>query len=97
MRPAGDRSVEDNAAEGRFEMAVGDALAFIAYRREGGSVALLHTEVPETLEGQGIGSALVRGTLDRLRAEGKNVVPLCSFVVRFVERHPEYGDMIVGR
>ena len=63
-------------------------------RSGGGRIALLHTEVPEALSGQGVGSKLVRGVLDALRAEGAKVVPRCEFVAAYVERHPEYRDMV---
>jgi uncharacterized protein len=87
--------VRDNPAIGRFEMASGGAVAFIAYERTGdGQIALLHTEVPEALSGQGVGSKLVRGTLDAVRAEGLKVVPRCEFVAAYVERHPEYRDLL---
>ena len=87
--------MEDNPAVGRFEMRSGGALAFVEYRREGdGRIALLHTEVPEALSGQGVGSKLVRGVLDSIRAEGAKVVPRCEFVAAYVARHPEYRDMV---
>jgi uncharacterized protein len=87
--------VEDNPALSRFEMRSGGAVAFVDYRRAGdGRIALLHTEVPEALSGQGVGSKLVRGVLDALRAEGAKVVPRCEFVAAYVERHPEYRAMV---
>ena len=87
--------VRDNPAMGRFEMVSGDAVAFVEYERSGGDrIALLHTEVPEALSGQGVGSKLVRGVLDALRAEGAKVVPRCEFVAAYVERHPEYRDLL---
>ena len=86
--------VRDNPAASRFEMASGGAVAFVEYRRAGDRIALLHTEVPEALSGQGVGSKLVRGTLDAVRAEGLKVVPRCEFVAAYVERHPEYRDMV---
>jgi uncharacterized protein len=87
--------VKDNPAMGRFEIAGGGAVAFVEYERSGGGrIALLHTEVPEALSGQGVGSKLVRGVLDALRAEGARVVPRCEFVAAFVERHPEYRDLL---
>jgi len=89
---AGD--VEDNPAQSRFELRTPDGIAFVAYRRAGGHVVLTHTEVPEALSGQGIGSKLVRGTLDRLRAEGAQVVPRCEFAAAFIQRHPEYHDLV---
>ena len=87
--------VKDNPAMGRFEIAGGGAVAFVECERSGGGrIALLHTEVPEALSGQGVGSKLVRGVLDALRAEGAKVVPRCEFVAAFVERHPEYRDLL---
>src|SRR4028119_2525140 len=86
--------VEDNPAKGRFEMASGDAVAFVEYTRAGHRIALLHTEVPEALSGQGVGSKLARGALDAVRAEGLKVVPRCGFVAAYVERHPEYRDLL---
>ena len=52
-----------------------------------------HTEVPEALSGQGVGSRLVRGVLDRTRAESGKVVLRSEFVAAYVERRPEYRDL----
>ncbi len=87
--------VKDNPATCRFEMRSGGAVASVEYRRAGGGrIALLHTEVPEALSGRGVGSKLVRGVLDALRAEGAKVVPRCEFVAAYMERHPEYRDLL---
>ena len=87
--------VRDNPAASRFEMASGGAVAFVEYERTNDRrIALLHTEVPEALSGRGVGSKLVRGVLDMLRAQGAKAVPRCEFVAAYVERHPEYRDMV---
>jgi predicted GNAT family acetyltransferase len=87
--------VMDNLAASRFELASDMDIASIAYRREGsGRIVLTHTEVPKALSGRGIGSKLVRGTLDRLRREGLRIVPRCEFAAAFIERHPEYRDLL---
>ena len=86
--------VRDNPAASRFEMASGDAFAFVEYTRAGDRIVLTHTEVPAASSGQGVGSKLVRGTLDALRAEGVKVVPRCEFVAAYIERHPEYRDLL---
>jgi predicted GNAT family acetyltransferase len=89
--------VKDNPAASRFEMASGGAVAFVAYERAGdGRIALLHTEVPEALSGQGVGSKLVRGVLDAARAEGLKVVPCCEFVAAYLERHHEHRDIVAN-
>ncbi len=85
--------VRDNPATSRFEMASGDAVAFVEYMRAGDRIVLIHTEVPEALSGRGVGSKLVRGTLEAVRTEGLKVVPRCGFVAAYVERHPEYRDL----
>ncbi|MGA3157993.1 MAG: GNAT family N-acetyltransferase [Steroidobacteraceae bacterium] len=77
----------------RYEMRLGDAVAFIDYRREGTIVALTHAEVPAALNGRGIGSALVRGTLELIKAAGEQVRPLCSFVAAYMAQHPEYEGL----
>lgn len=86
--------VTDNAAAGRYELAVGDAIAFLRYAERDGRRVLLHTEVPDALSGQGVGSALVRGALDRLRAAGRQADSRCEFVDAFVARHPDYRDVV---
>jgi predicted GNAT family acetyltransferase len=78
----------------RFEMASGNATAFIEYRRSGNQIVLTHTEVPEAMSGQGVGSKLVGGVLDAIRAEGVAVVPECEFVANFIQRHPGYQSLV---
>lgn len=55
---------------------------------------IAHTEVDARREGEGIGSALVRGTLDHLRESGKTVIPTCPFTAAYIQRHPEYVDLV---
>ena len=87
-------TVRDNPAMGRFEMASDGAVAFVAYEREGDRIVLTHTEVPEALSRQGVGSKLVGGVLDAIRAEGATVIPECEFVASFIQRHPGYRSLL---
>jgi predicted GNAT family acetyltransferase len=79
---------------GRFELEAGGETAMAAYRREGDLIVFTHTEVPEPLEGKGIGSQLVKGALDQVRGEGLKILPLCTFVRHYVETHPETQDLV---
>ncbi|WP_343718260.1 GNAT family N-acetyltransferase [Inquilinus sp.] len=88
--------VTDNPALSRFEMAVDGVTAFVTYRREGEVLALIHTEVPQALSGRGVGSALARGTLDLIRAAGIKIRPLCPFIAAFIQRHPDYADLVAA-
>jgi predicted GNAT family acetyltransferase len=92
---ARDVRVEDNPRELRYELRVdGDLAGEIRYRRQPGSVVLIHTEIEPSLEGQGLGAVLVRGALEDIRARGARVVPLCPFVAAFIRRHHEYADLV---
>jgi predicted GNAT family acetyltransferase len=86
--------VRNNEAESRYELERDGETAFAAYSVDGDSIVFDHTVVPETLEGRGVGSALVEGALDDARGRGLKVVPLCSFVKGWIERHPEAQDLV---
>lgn len=87
------RVVEDNAAQSRFELRVGEELAVAEYRRQPGHLTFVHTEVPNALRGQGLGSQLARGALELIRARGEKVASRCSFMTAFLEKHPEFDDL----
>ena len=85
--------VRDNPASNRFELALAGGTAFVTYHREPGVITLLHAEVPAELAGRGHGSALVKGALDLIRAEGLKVHPRCPFVDVYMRRHRESDDL----
>lgn len=91
-----DTGVVDRPDQNRFELAIGDELALAYYKLDGDRVVLTHTEVPQALSGQGVGSRLAKGVFEQIRASGRKVVPRCSFMVGWVSRHKEYDDIVVG-
>jgi uncharacterized protein len=87
--------VRDNPEEHRYEILVDGRLSGIAeYQVSGSTVVLPHTEIIPALRGQGLGAALVRGALDDVRRSGRAVVAGCWYVARFIDDHPEYGDLL---
>ena len=88
-------AVVDNRERHRYELRVGDTVAgIVQYATEPGTVVLVHTEIAPSVEGEGLGSKLVAGALDDIRARGLEVVPLCPFAAAYIERHPEYADLV---
>jgi uncharacterized protein len=81
--------VTDNQSESRFEFRDGDLLAELKYHRNGNRFVLLHTGVPEQLEGRGVGGRLVAAAIDRAARQGLTVVPLCPFARSWLERHAD--------
>ena len=87
--------VSHNEKESRFEASLLDGLAYLRYRiLRDGTLVLVHTEVPPVLEGRGIASRLARAALELARARRAKVVVLCPFVATFIERHPEFKDLV---
>ena len=83
----------DNVARKRFELGTEAGTAFVDYRRSGMTLYLNHAEVPVALTGRGIGTRLVRETLDMIRDRGERIVPVCPFVQAFVRRNPAYAGL----
>jgi len=87
--------VQDNPAEGRYEVLVDDELAgFTEYKIRDGRHWFVHTEIGERHGGKGVGAFLVRSALDDLRTKGVQIVPTCPFVEGWIERHPDYDDLV---
>ena len=86
----------DNEAEHRYEARVGGEVGGVAvYERRAGVIDFQHTEVDDSLEGQGVGSALARAALDDVRRDGTlRVVASCPFIAEWIERHPDYRDLL---
>src|SRR5262245_15927126 len=87
--------VRDNPDESRFEAYVDGALAgFSVYVTSHRTLMFVHTEVDDAFEGKGVGSSLVRQSLDQLRErEGLRVTASCPFVRAWMRKHPEYLDL----
>ena len=79
----------------RYELRSGDDLiGIVAYRLAAGVITLVHTEVRDEFEGQGHAATLARGALDDARSRGLRVVPSCPYIASYVEKHPEYADLV---
>jgi predicted GNAT family acetyltransferase len=84
-----DPAVVDNETAHRFEVEVDGHLAELVYRRDGQRLVLVHTGVPDELEGQGIGGRLVRAAVARAADESLTIVPNCPFARGWLEKHPQ--------
>ena len=88
-------SVRNNPALNRYELDVDGRTAVSYYRLAPGVITFTHTEVPPELEGHGIGSRLVRGALEAVRAQRLKVVARCPFVSAYMAKHPEFNDLLL--
>jgi hypothetical protein len=82
-----------NTAQQRFEIHLNGDVALADYRLTGDTIIFPHTEVPPKYEGRGIASKLAHAALEYARTNNYHVRPLCSFIVTYIDRHPEYQPL----
>ncbi|MDX1621436.1 MAG: GNAT family N-acetyltransferase [Nitriliruptorales bacterium] len=80
--------------DGRYVLEEAPDEGFLKFEESDGRLILIHTQVADEREGQGVGSALVRFALDDAEERGLTVVPECNFVAGWLERHPDRAERI---
>jgi uncharacterized protein len=80
---------------GRFELERDGLVATLDYSVTGKVLALIHSEIPEALRGSGIASTLAKTALDWAREHQMQVDVVCPFVAAYLEKHPEYADLVL--
>ncbi len=88
--------VRDNPERSRFEIRVGDDLAGMLLYQDGRDdvLQLVHTEIHPRFEGHGLASTLIRSVLDTERERGQQILPVCPFVKAYLQKHPDYVDLV---
>jgi len=89
-----DTPVTHDRVARRFVSLIEGHTSAIDYALDGDVMTILHTNVPEPLAGRGIAGALTREALATARSERWSVVPACSYARAFIEKHPEYQDLL---
>ena len=72
----------------------GQDIGFTEYVRKGGRYLFVHTEIDPAFGGRGLGTILAQGAMDAMRAEHARIVPLCPFITRWIDNHPDYADLV---
>jgi predicted GNAT family acetyltransferase len=88
--------VRHDSARHEFSVEVEGHVGALDYDLRGNTMTITHTLVPEAIGGRGVAAELTRFALETARANGWKVVPLCSYAVAYLRRHPEYGDLLQG-
>jgi len=91
-----DYNVQHNIAESRFEVIIDNLTSVVDYTVDhNGNLKITHTGVPQQLEGRGIAAALTKAILNYARDNFIKVRPLCPYTKAYIEKHPEYSDLVV--
>ncbi|MDD4557131.1 MAG: GNAT family N-acetyltransferase [Alphaproteobacteria bacterium] len=86
--------VTHNLEKQLFEFSEGEFQAYLGYKQEANEMVIYTTQVPKELGGRGVASLLTKTALDYAVANGLKIVPLCSFVETYIERHKDYQDYL---
>jgi predicted GNAT family acetyltransferase len=87
--------VRDEPGRSRYEVSVdGQVVGFAEYRLLGHRAHFHHTFIDPVWRGRRLAEVLVRSALDDARQAGRTIVPECWYVAGFIERHPEYADLV---
>ena len=90
-------TVTRNEEKHRYEAILDGQLAgFAQFRTKPGITIFWHTEVDPGFEGKGVGSTLARAALDDIRSRGERVVAQCPFIAAYIQRHPDYADLLTS-
>lgn len=82
---------------GRLTLRLGEAgQGFLDYVRDNQRMVVVHTEVPKSLRGRGVGAVLVEAALAEARRRGWQVEARCSYVARYLERRSSKGDAVTS-
>jgi len=81
--------LKDNLALGRFEMIEQGQTVFADYRRDEGRLFIDHVEAPPALRGTGAAGRFMEALVAAARMEGATLVPICSYAVDWLRRHPQ--------
>ncbi len=87
-------TIERNDASHRFVATVDGMLCVLEYRLRDNVFAIDHTGVPDAVGGRGIAAALTQSALDTARREGWRVRPNCAYSIAYIEKHPQYRDLL---
>jgi hypothetical protein len=86
--------VVDDHGKSKFEIVVDGVVAELVYRRRADRLVLVHTGVPDSLSGRGVGGQLVKAAVDWAAKDRLTVVPVCPFAREWLERHPDEAEKV---
>lgn len=89
-----DYDLINNEGDNRFQFEIDGAIAFINYLKRGDVYYLIHTEVPESMQGMGIAGALVEKTFRYLEDRAFKIMPYCPYIQSYLKRHPEWEKLV---
>lgn len=74
-----------------------ELLAEMTYSKAGDSLIIIdHTDVAESMKGQGVGRLLLDVIVAMIRRQGKKIIPLCPYAKSVFDKDPSIRDVLQG-
>jgi len=91
-------NVVHEPAAHRYAIFIGnEEVGHLEYSQMVNEIHFTHTFVNPAHQGKNLAAILTKFALDDVRAEGKHkVVPVCSYTVRYMEKHPDTQDLLLN-
>lgn len=86
--------VIDNKEMNRFETEIDGHQAIIEYSVLPNILSLNHIEVDKELAGKGVASEMTEKVLLQIEQRGLKVIPICPFIKKYIQKHPEWNSII---
>jgi len=87
----------DDGAIGQYDLLVdGEDAGELTWSMRSGRRVISHTGVRHQLRGHGLAAELMKRAMDDARAEGVQVLPVCSYAVAFLRGTDAYDDVVAG-
>ena len=82
----------------RYAILIGDEeVGDLKYRKTPGEIHMVSTHVNPVHQGKNLAAILTKFALDDVRSQGtEKVVPVCSYTVRYMEKHPDTHDLLLN-
>lgn len=78
----------------RFVINIDGLDSFVEYSLNEKEMNLYHTYTPPQLRGKGLAEKVVRAAIEYAKENKLKVIPSCSYVAAFMQRHPEYSELL---
>ena len=82
-------------AKQKFYAVIDDLESHLEYVKVNNVLNLIHTYVPNALRGKGIASKIVKVALTYAEENNLKIIPSCSYVAAYIQRHKEYEELLV--
>jgi uncharacterized protein len=92
-----DSPIKHDETQKKFSVVINGLTAFISYETpRPGVMDLQHTFVPEDLRGMSLAGRLTEFALEHARQHGDKIMPTCSYIKKYLEKHPQYAELDVS-